>query len=70
MIVHMCRVCEETNTGLGATVHLGHEEAASGPGWAYWVHPGCAELVPPGFASVAVACAQARAVYMQSRRRK
>ncbi|RMB87782.1 hypothetical protein [Streptomyces shenzhenensis] len=70
MIVHMCRVCEETTTGLGAAVHLGHEEAASGPGWAYWAHPGCAELAPPGFASVAVACAHARAVYMQSRRQK
>ncbi|MFJ8788119.1 hypothetical protein [Streptomyces sp. NPDC102462] len=70
MIVDMCRVCEETNAGLGATVYLGHEEAASGPGWAYWAHPDCAELVPAGFASVAVACARARAVYMQSRMQK
>lgn len=45
-MIKICRGCDEPITGDGA-VYLGHIEAASGPGWSVWVHPGHEHLVQP-----------------------
>lgn len=36
--LHVCRACDGLITEPADAVMIGHEEAASGPGWTVWAH--------------------------------